>query len=57
MKILVTGAKGFVGKNLISELKNKGYTDIFEFDIDTNPTLLGDYAERCDFVFHLKKKK
>lgn len=53
MKILVTGAKGFVGKNLISELKNKGYTDIFEFDIDTNPTLLGDYAERCDFVFHL----
>lgn len=53
MNILVTGAKGFVGKNLISELKNKGFTDIFEFDIDTESTLLGDYAKRCDFVFHL----
>ncbi len=30
MNILVTGAKGFVGKNLIAELKNKGYNEIFE---------------------------
>ena len=35
MKILVTGANGFIGKNLISELKNKGYTDIYECDINT----------------------
>ena len=35
MKILVTGAKGFIGKNLISELKNRKYTDIFEYDMDT----------------------
>ena len=30
MKILVTGAKGFIGKNLIAELKNQKYTDIYE---------------------------
>lgn len=53
MKILVTGAKGFVGKNLISELKNRKYEDILEFDINTSPTLLDDFAEKCDFVFHL----
>ena len=34
MKILTTGAKGFIGKNLISELRNRTYTDIFEFDIE-----------------------
>ncbi len=53
MKILVTGSKGFVGKNLIAELKNKGYEDIFEFDIDTDKSLLDDYTKECDFVFHL----
>ncbi|MBP9019655.1 MAG: capsular polysaccharide biosynthesis protein CapF [Bacteroidales bacterium] len=53
MKILVTGSKGFVGKNLIAELKNQGYEDIFEFDIDTDKSLLDDYAKECDFVFHL----
>lgn len=53
MKILVTGAKGFIGKNLIAELKNQNYTDIFEFDRDTNPTLLDTYSKECDFVFHL----
>lgn len=30
MKILVTGAKGFVGKNLIAELKNRGYNEIYD---------------------------
>ena len=35
MKILVTGAKGFIGKNLISELHNQGYQDIYEYDKDT----------------------
>ena len=53
MKILVTGAKGFVGKNLIAELKNKGYKDIFEFDQDTDKSLLDDYTKECEFVFHL----
>ena len=53
MKLLVTGAKGFVGKNLIAELKNRGYTDIFEYDLDTDPALLEQYARECEFVFHL----
>jgi UDP-2-acetamido-2,6-beta-L-arabino-hexul-4-ose reductase len=53
MKILVTGAKGFVGKNLIAELKNKGYKDIFEFDQDTDKSLFDDYTKECEFVFHL----
>ena len=43
MKILVTGAKGFIGRNLIEELKNRKYTDIYEFDIDTDIKLLDQY--------------
>jgi UDP-2-acetamido-2,6-beta-L-arabino-hexul-4-ose reductase len=53
MKILVTGAKGFIGKNLIAELKNKGYTDVLEYDIDINPALLDTYCKEADFVYHL----
>lgn len=53
MKILVTGAKGFVGKNVIAELENRGYTDILEYDLDTDHSLLYDYTADCDFVFHL----
>ena len=53
MKILVTGAKGFIGKNLIAELKNKKYTDILEFDQDTDPSLLDSYTKECEFIFHL----
>ncbi len=64
MKILVTGAAGFVGKNLTEALKcikdGKDKTrpslqidDIFEYDIDTDPALLDDYCAKCDFVFNL----
>jgi len=53
MKILVTGAKGFVGKNLIAELKNKGYIEIFEVDRDTEKSLIDKYTKECEFVFHL----
>jgi UDP-2-acetamido-2,6-beta-L-arabino-hexul-4-ose reductase len=53
MKILITGALGFIGKNLIVELKNRGYEDIFEYDRETNPTLLDKYCKEADFVFHL----
>jgi UDP-2-acetamido-2,6-beta-L-arabino-hexul-4-ose reductase len=53
MKILVTGAKGFVGKNLIAELRNQGFTNIAEFDVDTDVSLLDEYAGNCEFVFHL----
>ena len=64
MKILVTGAKGFVGKNLCAALKNirdgKDRTrpglqieEIFEFDIDSDPSLLDEYCAGADFVFNL----
>ena len=64
MKILITGAKGFLGKNLVEALKNvrdgkdktrnlTGDITIFEYDIDTDPTLLDTYTKECDFVFHL----
>ena len=64
MKILITGAKGFVGKNLVEALKNirdgKDKTrnidsdiTIFEYDIDTAPAMLDTYTKECDFVFHL----
>ena len=65
MKILVTGAKGFVGRNLCSQLKNirdgkaKWYNlpepieAIYEYDIDSTPEQLEMYCEQCDFVFNL----
>ncbi len=64
MKILVTGAKGFVGKNLCAALKNirdqKDKTrpdlsidEIFEYDLDTAPERLDEYCAKADFVFHL----
>lgn len=53
MKILVTGAKGFIGKNLIAELKNKGYTDIFEYGRDTDLLTLDEACSKVNFVFHL----
>lgn len=53
MKILITGAKGFVGKNLIAGLRNRGYDNIYEYDKDTDPTLLNRYCKDADFVFHL----
>lgn len=63
MKILVTGAKGFVGKNLVANLYNikngKDRTrdikieEVFEFDIDTDISLLDKYCAEVDFVFNL----
>jgi UDP-2-acetamido-2,6-beta-L-arabino-hexul-4-ose reductase len=64
MKVFITGAKGFIGKNLIAQLNNiaegkaKGYESlkgvvILPYDIDTDPALLADYCKKADFVFHL----
>ncbi len=53
MKILVTGAKGFMGKNLIAELKNQKYETIYEYDINSKKEDLDKYCKDCDFVFHL----
>ena len=53
MRFLITGANGFVGKNLVCELRNKGYDDLYLYDLDTDPSLLDIYTKDCDFVFHL----
>ncbi len=53
MKILVTGAKGFIGKNLITTLKSKGYTDIYEYDLNSTLEELDKYCKDSDFVYHL----
>lgn len=52
MKILVTGANGFIGKNLIEELKNRGH-EVMPYDIDCGERQLEQYASSCEFVFHL----
>ena len=63
MIVLVTGAKGFVGKNLCAQLKNirdgkaRNYEvqvdEIYEYDIDTDPALLDEFCAKADFVFNL----
>lgn len=64
MKILVTGAKGFVGKNLCAQLKNikegkaRCYGDltvseVYEYDIDSTAEELDSYCRDCKFVFNL----
>ena len=64
MNILVTGAQGFVGRNLVANLKNiqenKNRTrpeividEIFEYDLDTDPQMLDEFCEKADFVFNL----
>lgn len=53
MKVLVTGAKGFIGKNLIAELKQRENVEVLPFDIDTPEELLDEYCAQCDFVYNL----
>lgn len=53
LKILITGVNGFIGKNLIAELRNKGYNDIVEYNSKIEPTTLNKYIPDCDFVIHL----
>lgn len=53
MNVLVTGSKGFIGKNLVAELRNQNYKDIFEYNKDTDLSLLNDYCKEANFVFHL----
>lgn len=64
MNILITGAKGFIGKNLIATLhniadgKDKSFgidsdLTVFEYDIDTDASLLDAYCKNADFVFNL----
>lgn len=63
MKVLITGAKGFIGKNLIAELENiqsgksrqssLSSLTLYAYDMDTDPQLLDGFCADCDFVFHL----
>ena len=63
MNILITGAKGFVGRNLTETLKtirdgknrtrNLMVGEIYEYDLDTEPALLKEYCAKADFVFNL----
>ena len=51
--ILITGAGGFVGKNLVATLRTAGYTDLMLFEKDDTPETLADYCRRAAFVVHL----
>jgi UDP-2-acetamido-2,6-beta-L-arabino-hexul-4-ose reductase len=53
MKILITGAEGFIGKNLIIALRSRGYSDLLTFDADSPVDLLDRYCGECGFVYHL----
>lgn len=53
MKILVTGAKGFIGRNLFEQLNTIEDAEIFEYDVDSSAEELEKYAAECDFIFHL----
>lgn len=53
MKVLVTGAKGFLGKNLISNLRLNKDMEIYEYDIENTYEELNRYTKDCEFVFHL----
>ncbi|HAG43314.1 MAG TPA: hypothetical protein DCL31_08060 [Clostridium sp.] len=53
MKILITGSNGFVGKNLISELHNRGFQNIYKVTRETNDEQLENYCEDASIVFHL----
>lgn len=53
MNILITGANGFIGRNLVAELRNNDYNNIYEFTRQSDPSMLEEYTKSCDFVFHL----
>ena len=64
MNILVTGAKGFVGRNLVAQLHNirdgkarwypvTGDLTVYEYDVDSDPAELDTYCREADFVFNL----
>lgn len=53
VNVLITGAKGFVGKNLVAELINYGCENIYEVDRETELEELNEFTQKCDFVFHL----
>lgn len=53
MKVLITGANGFIGKNLISHLQEDESIEILKYDIDTPFKLIENNIENIDFIYHL----
>ncbi len=53
MKILVTGARGFIGKNLIVALKRRADVDVIEYDLDSPAGTLEEGLARADVIYHL----
>jgi len=53
MNIMITGANGFVGKNLVVELRNKGYENLFLIDRNSSLDDLDNACSQADFVYHL----
>lgn len=53
MRILITGANGFVGKNLVAELENRGYKNLYLYDRENTKADLEKWTSDCEFVFHL----
>lgn len=53
MKVLVTGSSGFIGKNLITKLKEEKKLTIYEYDKDKDKQTLEKYCKEADFVYHL----
>ncbi len=51
--ILITGANGFIGKNLTARLKAKGYNNLMLFDVNSSDENLKEYTKKAEFVFHL----
>jgi UDP-2-acetamido-2,6-beta-L-arabino-hexul-4-ose reductase len=53
MNVLVTGAKGFIGKNLLVSLRRRNNLTVYEYDLDSNPEKLNELLHNADVVFHL----
>ncbi len=53
MKILITGSDGFIAKNLMIELKNRGFDNLLLVNRKTTEEIIQNYAAECDIVFHL----
>lgn len=51
--VLITGAEGFIGKNLVARLTALGYTNLMRYDISTPKETLKEYAANAAFVYHL----